>query len=95
MCLSTDNLYMKAQKFFHLKQDNVTTREFSIKLNSSAKYVSRVASSDKGKLDVFLRILRLDITNDVMMGYKPLRSLLEALGRTLRLEAIRQRMARE
>lgn len=55
-------------------------REFSTKLNSLAKYVSGVASLDKGKLEVFLDRLKLNIAKDVIVGYNPLKSLLKALG---------------
>lgn len=66
---------MKAQEFLHPKRGNMTVKEFSIKLNSLAKYPLRVASLDKGKLEDFLRGLRLDIAKDVMMGENPHRSL--------------------
>lgn len=55
-------------------------REFSTKLNSLAKYVSGVASLDKGKLEVFLDRLKLNIAKDVIVGYNPPKSLLKALG---------------
>lgn len=67
-------------------------REFSTELNCLAKYSPEVASSKRGKLKVFLGGLRSNIAKDVMMRDNPSRSLLEAFGRTVRLEAMRHRM---
>lgn len=85
--LSIGIIYIKAQKFLHLKQANMSVRKFPAKLNSLAKYASRVASLNRGKLEVFFGRLRSDIAKAVMIGDKPPKSLLEALGRILRLKA--------
>lgn len=42
-------------------------RKFSTKLSSLAQYALRVACSDRGKLEVFLVGIRLDVTKGVMM----------------------------
>lgn len=55
-------------------------REFSTKLNFLAKCALRIASSDKGKLEVFLGGFRSDIAKDVMIQDNPPKSLLKALG---------------
>lgn len=54
--------------------------EFLTKLNLLAKYAPRVANLDRGKLDVFIEELRLDINKDAMMGDNPPKNFLEALG---------------
>lgn len=64
-------------------------REFSTKLNSLAKYTLRVANLNNDKLKVFLGGLKSDIIKEVMMRDNPLRFLSEALGRVLKLEAIK------
>lgn len=48
-----------------------------------------------GTLEVFLRKVRSDIAKDGMMGDNALRSFSNALGRVLRLEAMKQRMVKE
>lgn len=82
-------MYIKAQEFLHLRKSNMIVREFSIKLNSLAKYALRVASLEKGKLEVFLSGLRSNIIKNVMIGNNSPKSLSEALGKTLSLEAMR------
>lgn len=80
---------MKVQKFLHLKHSNRTIKVFSTKLNSLAKYALGVDNLDRGKLEVFLGGLRLDIAKDVMIRYNPPRSLSKALGKALRSETVR------
>lgn len=65
-------------------------REFSTKLNSLAKYALGVANSDRGKLEVFLRWLRSDITKNVMMGVNPPKSFSLDLHKALRSETMKQ-----
>lgn len=59
----------------------MTIKEFLTKLNSLAKYALGVANSDRGKLEVFLGKLIVDITKDVLMGDTFPKYFLKVVGR--------------
>lgn len=82
-------MYVRVEKFFYLRQRNILVREFSTKLNSLAKYALDITSSQRNKLDMFMRELRPDITKVVMMRENPPKTFLEALAITLGFETIR------
>lgn len=73
----------------------MTVKKFFFKLNFLAKYALRVTNSDKGKLEVFFEGLRSNITKNVLIEDNPLRTLLEALGKRLRLKVMKQMIAQE
>lgn len=57
--------------------------------------VSYLSYSKRGKLDAFIRGLRLDIAKKMMMLDNPPKNFSKALDQALRYENIRQRMARD
>lgn len=67
MYASIDVIYVKAQDFLNQRQRNMSVREFLTKLNSLAKYASSMANLERGKLDVFMGRLKVDIANDMMI----------------------------
>lgn len=70
-------------------------KEFSTKVKFLAKYASRVTNLDKGKLEIFLKRLKSDITEYVMIEDNPCRSLSRVQNRALRLEAVKWMIAIE
>lgn len=65
MYASIDVIYVKAQDFLNQRQRNMSVREFLTKLNSLAKYASSMANLERGKLDVFMGGLKVDIAKDL------------------------------
>lgn len=45
----------------------MSVKDFSIKLNSLAKYALVMVNSERGKLDMFMGELKPNIVNDVMV----------------------------
>lgn len=80
---------MKAHKFINLKHESMSMKKLSTKLNALAKYVSRVANTNKGKMEIFINRLLSDIAKDVMIEKYAISSYSKALSKADRLEAIR------
>lgn len=56
-------------------------REFSTRLNALAQYAPGLASTNKGKIEIFPNKLRLDIVKEVLTSVDPPRSYTKALGK--------------
>lgn len=73
----------------------MSIKEYSNKLNALANYASRVENTNIGKMEIFLGEIRSNIAEDVMIGDYAPKPYSKALGKTLRSEALRQRMTKE
>lgn len=62
----------------------MSVKKFLTKMNSLKKYAFGMASLERGKLDVFMRGLRLDIANDVMIKDNPPKTFSKAFNLALR-----------
>lgn len=73
----------------------MSKKEYFTKLNTLAKYALGVANTNMSKIEVLFGGLKSNIAKDVIMGDHASWSYLDALSKVLKLNAMRQRMAKE
>lgn len=69
-----DILYVWVYEYLNLRQEHMTIKEFSIRLNALAQYALDMVNTNKEKLNTFINTLRLEITKDMLTIDNPSKS---------------------